>query len=262
MIGAIIGDVVGSRFEFHNIKTKNFDLWHNDCHPTDDTILTCAVADWLLHGGTPEKYLFTWGNKYKHIKYENGIIPPFGPAFTNWLDSQQPYNANTNGCIMRLSPIFDFYIDDLEKMFYTAKTLTCVTHNHPESIIATRAYIETGYMLKNNENITNIKNTISQKYDYNLFQSVDEIRPNYNKFYCKCKNSVPQAIVCAITATSFEDAVRNAISLGGDSDTLATMAGGLAEIRFGISGEFQEKVKKYLDKNMCDIINSVARRTK
>lgn len=259
MIGAIIGDVVGSHFEFHNIKTKDFEFWHNDCHPTDDTILTCAVADWLLHGGVPEKYLFTWGNKYKNKTCENGKIPIFSPGFTNWLRTQTPYNAKTNGCIMRLSPIFDFYSDDLQKMLYTAETLTNTTHNHPDSINATRAYIETGYMLKNKTDITKIKNAISEKYNYNLFQTVDEIRPNYNKFYATCKNSVPQAIVCALDATDYTDTLRNAISIGGDSDTLATMAGGLAEIRFNVPIELQNKVKKYLDKNMIKIINTIQR---
>lgn len=259
MIGAIIGDVVGSRFEFHNIKTKDFEFWHNDCHPTDDTILTCAVADWLLHGGVPEKYLFTWGNKYKNKTCENGKIPIFSPGFTNWLRTQTPYNAKTNGCIMRLSPIFDFYSDDLQKMLYTAETLTYTTHNHPDSINATCAYIETGYMLKNKTDITKIKNAISEKYNYNLFQTVDEIRPNYNKFYATCKNSVPQAIVCALDATDYTDTLRNAISIGGDSDTLATMAGGLAEIRFNVPIELQNKVKKYLDKNMIKIINTIQR---
>ena len=259
MIGAIIGDVVGSRFEFHNIKTKDFEFWHNDCHPTDDTILTCAVADWLLHDGAPEKYLSVWGNKYKNKTCENGKIPIFSPGFTNWLRTQTPYNAKTNGCIMRLSPIFDFYSDDLQKMLYTAETLTNTTHNHPDSINATRAYIETGYMLKNKTDITKIKNAISEKYNYNLFQTVDKIRPNYNKFYATCKNSVPQAIVCALDATDYTDTLRNAISIGGDSDTLATMAGGLAEIRFNVPIELQNKVKKYLDKNMIKIINTIQR---
>lgn len=259
MIGAIIGDVVGSRFEFHNIKTKDFQFWHDDCHPTDDTILTCAVADWLLHGGAPEKYLFAWGNRYKNKTFENGTIPAFGPGFTNWLHTKKPYNAKTNGCIMRLAPIFDFYSDNLNKMLYTAETLTNTTHNHPDSIHATRVYIETGYMLKNKTDVAKIKKIISEKYNYNLNQTVDEIRPNYNKFYTTCKNSVPQAIVCALDATDYTDTIRNAISIGGDSDTIATMSGALAEIRFGVPNELQNTVIKYLDKNMIKIINSVGR---
>ena len=253
MIGAIIGDVVGSRFEFHNIKSKQFQFWHNDCHPTDDTFLTCAVADWLLNGGAIENFLGTWGTKYKDITFEAGKISAFSSGFTNWLSTPQPYNADTNGCIMRISPILDFF-DDYDQMLSVAKQSTNITHNHPDSINATYAYITTGYMLKTKQNIQEIKNTVSKKCDYDLFRTIDEIRPTYNKFFCKCKNSVPQAIICALDSKSFTDAIRNAISIGGDSDTLAAMAGGLAEIRFGVPQTYKDKVQNYLDSNIKETI--------
>lgn len=127
---------------------------------------------------------------------------------------------------MRLSPI-PLMIDDLKIALDKAIELTSLTHNHPESILATRVYIETMYMAKKAISPAIIKNYITQKYGYNLSKSVDEIRPNYNKFYTSCKNSVPQAIICALDANSYEDAIKNAVSLGGDSDTLACMAGGI-----------------------------------
>lgn len=253
MIGAIIGDVVGSRFEFHNIKTKNFELWHKDCHPTDDSILTCATADWVIHGGNVADYLYKWGIRYKDTKFENGKISAFSPGFTRWLETKRAYNANTNGCIMRMSPIpimFDNYHTGMAR----AIELTSVTHNHQESLNATGAYIDTAYMLKEKTPIQEIKKHISQKYDYNLYQTLDEIRPNYNKFYYTCKNSVPMALIAALDAKNFVDAIRGAISIGGDSDTLACIAGGLGEIRFGISNDMYEILTKYIDFNMKKII--------
>ena len=140
---------------------------------------------------------------------------------------------------MRLSPI-PLLVDDLKVALDKAIELTSITHNHPESFLATRVYIETMYMAKKGVSSDIIKNYITTKYGYDLSKSVDEIRPDYNKFYSSCKNSVPQAIICALDANSYEDAIRNAVSLGGDSDTLACMAGGIAEMRFGVP----ENIKK------------------
>ena len=253
MIGAIIGDVVGSRFEFHNIKTKDFELWHNSCHPTDDSVLTCATADWIIHGGNPKTYLLKWGNRYKDQTFENGKIKAFSPGFTKWLETKQAYNANTNGCIMRMSPI-PIVFDDYDTCIARANELTCVTHNHPESINATGAYIDTAYMVKNHIPVPDIKKHVAQKYDYDLYQTLDEIRPNYNSFYYTCKNSVPMALIAALDANDFVDAIRGAISIGGDSDTLACIAGGIAELRFGVPIELRTKVDKYLDANMKKVI--------
>jgi ADP-ribosylglycohydrolase len=253
MIGAIIGDIVGSRFEFHNIKTKDFDLWHNDCHTTDDTILTCAVADCLLHNGIVKNYLMKWGWMYKNQKYEDGKISAFSKGFTKWLDSGVAYNANTNGCIMRLSPVPLFY-DNYNVGMNKAINITNTTHNHPESITATRAYIDTAYMIKKHISVDNIKEHISNKYDYDLYQSLDAARPTYNKFYCTCKNSVPFALIAALDATDFTDAIRSAVSIGGDSDTLACMAGGIAELRFGVSSELCAQSEKFMDSNMIKIV--------
>lgn len=259
MLGAIIGDIVGSPYEFHNIKTKDFPLFCERSCFTDDTILTCATADWLINGGNPAKYLQKWGKMYADRTYENGKVAPFGEGFTKWLETGQEYNAKTNGCIMRLSPV-PLWFDNMNDAMQKALELTKITHNHPESLNAAKAYIETAYLLKNNTNTAIIKNVIAHKYGYDMQQSVDEIRPDYNKFYCSCKNSVPQAIICALEAKSYEDAIRNAISLGGDSDTLACMAGGLAQIKFPVPAEIIKNAEKYMDDNVKNILHNFSQK--
>lgn len=255
MLGAVIGDIIGSPYEFHNIKTKDFDLFCDKCCFTDDTILTCATAEWLLTDKKPEDILKKWGNLYKDRTYEKGKISAFGKGFTNWLKTGECYHAKTNGCIMRLSPI-PLMIQDLKDALDKAVELTSITHNHPESLLATRAYIETMYMVKRGFSPIIIKNCITNKYGYDLSKSVDRIRPDYNQFYVSCKNSVPQAIICALDANSYEDAIRNAVSLGGDSDTLACMAGGIAEMRFGVPENIRKQALKFMDKSVLDCINS------
>ncbi len=253
MLGAIIGDIIGSPYEFHNIKHKDFELFYDGCCFTDDTILTCATAEWLLSDKKPEEILRKWGNLYKNRTYENGTIGAFGKGFTDWLETGKPYEAKTNGCIMRLSPI-SLMIDDLKIALNKAVKLTSITHNHSESILATRAYIETMYMVKKEIATPVIKNYITHKYGYDLSKNIDEIRQNYNKFYTSCKNSVPQAIICALDANSYEDAIRNAISLGGDSDTLACMAGGIAEVKFGVPENIKKQAAKYMDKRVLNTV--------
>ena len=253
MLGGIIGDIIGSPYEFHNIKSKEFELFCNKCCFTDDTILTCATAEWLLTDQKPETILQKWGRQYQHRTYENGTICAFGKGFTNWLETGIPYKAKTNGCIMRLSPI-PLMIDDLKVALDKAIKLTSITHNHPESLLATRVYIETMYMVKKEVSSPLIKNYITNKYGYDLSKSVDEIRPDYNKFYVSCKNSVPQAIICALDANSYEDAIRNAVSLGGDSDTLACMAGGIAELRFDIPETMKKQASKFMDDKVASTV--------
>lgn len=255
MLGSIIGDIIGSPYEFHNIKTKDFPLFCDKCCFTDDSILTCATAEWLISDKAPEEMLLKWGKRYQNRTYENGKIGAFGKGFTTWLENKTPYDAKSNGCVMRLSPIFLAY-NNKDEALQRALRLTKITHNHEESINATKAYIETGFLLKDGVSPKIIKNYISHKYQYDLLSSLDDIRPNYNKFYCSCKNSVPQALIAALDANSYEDAVRGAISLGGDSDTLACMAGGLAEIRFGVPKDIQTQALKYMDGNIFSTIQN------
>lgn len=259
MLGAVIGDIIGSPYEFHNIKTKEFPLFCEKCCFTDDTILSCATAEWLLTHQSPEDMLYKWGKKYKNRTYEDGQIAAFGKGFSEWLETKERGAAKTNGCIMRLSPVIGAF-DNKDQALKKALELTAITHNHEESITATKAYIETAFMLKKNIHPNIIKNYITHKYGYDLTKSVEEIRPNYNKFYCSCKNSVPQALISALDATSFEDAIRNAVSLGGDSDTLACMAGGLAEIRFEIPAHIQNEAALFMDQNVLNMVLAYEKR--
>lgn len=255
MFGAIIGDIIGSAYEFHNVKTKNFPLFTPKSCFTDDTILTCAVAEWLFSEEKPETILRQWGNLYKERTYENGSIEAFGRGFMKWLETGKSSNSKTNGCVMRLSPI-GMLEKDVNKALDKAVQLTAITHNHPESFIATKAYIETMFLVRRKTSIPLIKNYISTKYGYDLSKTIDDIRPNYNKFYCSCKNTVPQAIICALDATSYEDAIRNAISLGGDSDTLACMAGGIAELRFEIPEAIHKQAYQRIDNNILSVVRT------
>lgn len=253
MLGAVIGDIIGSPYEFHNIKTKEFKLFCDRSCFTDDTILTCATAESLFAHIPPQDALFKWGNLYKNRTYENGTVNAFGKGFSAWLENKRPNQSKTNGCIMRLSPVIFAFKNKKDALKY-ALELTKITHNHEESLNATAAYIETAFLLKHTVPPKIIKNIIKHKYKYDLSQSVDDIRKNYNKFYCSCKNSVPQAITCALDASSYEDAIRNAVSLGGDSDTLAAMAGGLAQISFDIPARIQQDALKYMD---TDVLHAI-----
>ncbi len=254
MLGAVIGDIVGSVYEFNNIKTKEFKFFSEKGYFTDDTILTCASADWLLNGGNAKDFLVKWGNKYINRNVQ-APQTPFGKGFMDWLKDKEhkPYMANTNGCVMRISPVA-YLIRNTKEALKKAEQFSNVTHNHIESLNAVRAYIETVHKCFNKENSNSVRKYISDKYGYDLTKSVDEIRQDYNKFYCTCKNSVPQAIVCALEANSFEDGIRNAVSLGGDSDTLACMCGAIVEARFGIPNDIKEKAFQYLDDNIKKII--------
>ena len=254
MLGAIIGDVVGSIYEFHNIKTKDFPLFLNNNTFTDDTILTAATAEWLLTNGNAKEIFLKWGRCYQSRTLEEGKIPAFGKGFMAWLETGRAYGAKTNGCVMRISPI-GLMEKDLKIALKKALYLTNMTHNHPESLKYTAAYIETMFLLKKEKSSEFIRSYISKKYHFDLSKTIDEIRPSYTKFYCSCKNSVPQAIQSVLEASSFEDAIRNAVSLGGDSDTLAAMVGGLAEVKFPIPICIQEKTLSYLDKNIKNIIS-------
>lgn len=259
MLGAIAGDVIGSCYEFHNIKHKRFPLFSKRSCFTDDTILTCATADWLISGGEPADFLRKWGLKYQNRTYENGSVAAFGRGFFEWLKTEKQGMSRMNGCVMRLSPI-PLLVASPALGQKLGQALTLTTHNHPESIKAVQAYLETAYLLKAQIPVPLIKNKITLKYHYDLGRPIPQIRKTYNKFYCSCEHSVSEAIICALDGHSFTDCIRNAISLGGDSDTLATMAGGLAEIRFGVPRLIQKETLSRLDNNILKLLNKVRER--
>ena len=273
MLGAIIGDIIGSVYEWNNIKTKDFPLFCSDCHFTDDTVMTIATAEALINGGKKEDFIAAykkWGRMYPDAGYGN--------AFNNWLnsDGSEPYNSFGNGSAMRVSPCG--WIMDRRffartgcwpvKAWGTVKCCAEVTHNHPEGIKGAQAtaaavflglfYAEGrsfGYSEKwsLDELKRETKNYIENSIGYDLSRSLEEIRPSYT-FNETCQDTVPQAITAFLESTDFEDAVRNAISLGGDSDTLAAITGSIAESVYGIPEMIKKEALSYLDKPILDMI--------
>lgn len=269
MFGAIIGDVVGSVYEFHNIKTKDFPLFQDKCFFTDDTVMTCAVAKAIMDGGSRDNFIDAmkkYGKMYPNAGY--------GGRFRSWLFSndRKPYNSFGNGSAMRVSPCA--WVDDCSETWVLpnkaanlAKLSAEVTHNHPEGIKGAVAVAEAIFICRyyhrqgttNENNIEACKKTVKEqiekKYGYNLSQALDEIRPGYS-FNETCQKTVPQAIIAFLESRDFEDAIRNAISLGGDSDTLAAITGSIAEAAYSIPQWIKEKACSYLDEPLMDLVNS------
>ena len=234
MLGAIIGDTIGSVYEFHNIKTTNFPLFDSHCNYTDDSIMTMAVADWLLtdpqHGMDTLEYSFlNFAQKYPCP------MGGYGPGFYRWLfepetfkeGKRHPYNSFGNGAAMRCSAN-GWMFDTLEETERVAGLSAAITHNHPEGIKGAQSTAATIFMARNGKSKEEIKDYISKKYGYNLNRSCDEIRPIYD-WDSSCQGTVPEAMVAFLDSTDFESAIRLAVSLGGDSDTLACITGGIAE---------------------------------
>ncbi len=266
MLGAIIGDIVGSVYEYENIKTKDFPLFRNDCFFTDDTVMTIAAADALINGGAADDFIDAykkWGRLYPNAGY--------GGNFGLWLylDDREPYNSFGNGSAMRVSPCAwrldcGFYARTgcwPSNGWEAVKTSASVTHNHPEgvkgaeatgaAIFLSRFYAER-HAFDYSEPWTlaelkkEIKDFVERNFSYDLSKTLDEIRPTY-RFNETCQGTVPQAIIAFLESTGFEDALRNAISLGGDSDTLTAITGSIAEAAYGIPKELEEKALNYLD---------------
>lgn len=252
MIGAIIGDIAGSRFEFNNHKSKEFELIVPECNFTDDTVMTCAIAEALMTKGEREtlqdaatRTMHSIGKHYPNCGY--------GYYFYTWIlnDLTKPYNSLGNGAGMRISPV-PFAFDDRTEMLEAAKAVTEVSHNHPEGIKGALAVADVIWMARQKMSFEEIRQTVNEKY-YKLYFTCDEIRPTYEHVET-CMESVPQAIEAFLESTSFEDAIRTAISIGGDSDTIACMAGGMAEAYWGVPDDIRELAEKYLDARLLDIV--------
>lgn len=276
MLGAIVGDIVGSVYEFNNIKTKKFPLFRDDCFFTDDTVMTCAVAEAVMNGGRRDDFIDAmkkYGRMYPNAGY--------GGRFGTWLFSNErgPYRSYGNGSAMRVSPcawVMDCGFCARTGMWPSkgramARLSAEVTHNHPEGIKGAMATVDAifmcryhfgGYCDYSQEPINDnpaeckkrIKDYIEREYGYDLSRTLDEIRPSY-RFNETCKDTVPQAILAFLESTDFEDAIRNAISLGGDSDTLAAITGSIAEAAYGIPGWIQKKAYSYLDEPLKAVIH-------
>ncbi len=236
MLGAVIGDIAGSIYEADPIKTKDFPFFGDYCRFTDDSVCTVAVADILLHNLPPAERMQAWCRRYPHRGY--------GGNFGMWIyiDPPEPYNSYGNGAAMRVSPAAFLNRNDLDAALSASDRVTEITHNHPEGMKGARATTHAIWLAFQGENAANIREVITSEYGYDLTQTVDEIRPSYY-FDITCQGTVPQAITCALESVNYEDAVRNAISLGGDADTLAAIVGPIAEALHGIPDELKERAE-------------------
>ena len=246
MLGAILGDMVGSPFEFdhNNYKHKDFPLLSERSHFTDDTVMTLAVARGLISGqGDAQK-------TFAEVRYEmrrlGNVYPDagYGGMFRRWLRAEhpQPYGSFGNGSAMWL-------FDMLDKTLEMAKVTAEVTHNHPEGIKGAQATAAAIFLARTGHSKPEIRQYVEQTFGYDLSRTCDEIRPGYRHVET-CQQTVPEAIVAFLESTGFEDALRNAVSLGGDSDTLACITGGIAEAFYGMSSELQQETLKRLPEEM------------
>lgn len=261
MLGAIIGDIVGSRFEFNNHRSKEFELFATGCFVTDDSIMTLAIAKAIMEATKTKdsegighyddfparlsdltvKYMQEIGRKYPNCG--------FGGMFYKWVFSHdpKPYNSFGNGAAMRVSSV-GFFAQSEEDAEHLAETVTAVTHNHEEGIKGAKATAVAIYLARKGANKNEIRQRIIRDY-YPLDFKIDDIRATY-RFNETCQETVPQAIECFLEATSFEDAIRTAISLGGDSDTIAAITGAIAEAYYGVPDDIKEKALAYLDEEL------------
>jgi ADP-ribosylglycohydrolase len=227
MIGSIIGDIVGSRFEFHNHRSTKFELFHEDSKFTDDTVCTIAVADWIIKSGekgitSPARFASILQEWCKKNPYES-----YGASFIKWIDNLKPYNSYGNGAAMRISPVGDYFITKDDVIYYSDMA-TGVSHNHPEGIKGARAIAYAIWLARSGNTKAVIKQAIEESFNYDMNFTCDEIRETY-KFNETCQGTVPQALVAFFESTDFESAIRLAVSIGGDSDTIACIVGGIAE---------------------------------
>jgi ADP-ribosylglycohydrolase len=246
MLGAIAGDIIGSVYEWNNIKIKYFPLFSPWGKFTDDTVLTVAVADAILNS---TDYV---SNYKEYYRYYDGA--GYGEMFHKWAKSSrsEPYNSWGNGSAMRVSPV-GFAFDNLDRVLLEAKRSAEVTHNHPEGIKGAQATAAAIFLGRTGHSKDQIKSYIENQFGYDLSQILDQIRPTY-KFDVSCQGTVPQAIIAFLESTNFEDAIRNAVSLGGDSDTLTCITGGIAEAFYGgVPEAIAQEVYKRLDSKLSKI---------
>lgn len=265
MLGAVIGDIVGSIYEFANIKTKDFPFFSGEKEYTDDSVLCIATADWLLHGGDVADYYYRYAIKY------NRPMGGYGTSFWEWVLTAQdgkgyfPYYSCGNGSAMRVAPVgwinSRISLLDEKRILKMAKTSAECTHNHPEGIKGAQATALCIYLARKGVAVNDIRKRISKDFGYDLSLSVDEIRSRYSWKGLDgkgnggiCQDSVPQAIICSLEASDYEDAIRNAISIGGDSDTIGCITGGIAEALFGIPDNIREEGMTYLPKELRLIV--------
>lgn len=247
LIGAIAGDIIGSKYEFMSMKSLNFPLFSEYSQFTDDTVMTVANADWLLTKDSLFSIMRRYGNSYMAAGY--------GGMFRGWLmsDNPQPYNSFGNGSAMRVSPV-GWAFDSLEETLEKAKESAEVTHNHPEGIKGAQAVAACIYLARTGKSKQDIKEYIESTFGYDLSRSCEEIRPDYI-FSETCQESVPESIIAFLDSTSFEDAIRLAVSLGGDADTMGAITGSIAEAYYKeIPEEIKKEVLERLPEEFIDVM--------
>lgn len=269
MLGAIIGDIVGSRFEWNNHKDKHFELFTEDCRMTDDSIMTLAVAKALMETekastrGTSDyasllarmsiRYMQEFGHRYPECG--------FSRAFFQWIvsDDPQPYNSFGNGAAMRISPVA-YAAKSEDEVRRLSAAVTGISHNHAEGLKGAEATAMAVYLARSGSSKAEIRNRIGNNY-YRMDFTLDAIRDAY-RFTTDCQATVPQAIEAFLESTSYEDAIRYAVSLGGDSDTLAAIAGAIAEAHYGIPEQIKERALAYFDAELLSVYEEWVRFTR
>ena len=247
MLGSIIGDIIGSTYEFRNAHGYDFDPFPPGSGFTDDTVLTIAIADAIMNGKSYSESVREYALKYPGRGY--------GGWFIEWvyMTDPKPYNSFGNGSAMRVSPVGWAY-NSLEKTVEEAERSASITHNHPEGIKGAQAVAAAMFMARKGSSKQEIRDYITRTFSYNLERSLSEIKPFYS-FNETCQKTVPEALICFLESSNFEDAVRKAIWLGGDSDTLACIAGSIAEAFYlDMPQSWIEKAAGYLDNDLTDVV--------
>jgi len=253
MIGAIIGDIVGSRFEWNNHRSKDFEFLTYKCFFTDDTVMSLAVCKALMECQTD--YSDLSDQAIRNMQEIGRPYPKcgYGGMFYNWMysESPEPYNSFGNGAAMRISAC-GHVAQSVEEAKSLSHTVTAVTHNHPEGIKGAEAVAVAVFMARSGKNLLEIRDYIDKNY-YPMDFSLDDIRETY-EFNETCQETVPQALVAFFESTDFEDAIRNAISIGGDSDTIAAITGGIAEAYYGVPTQIRKHALTFLDEKLLEIL--------
>lgn len=255
MLGGVVGDIAGSAYEFHNMRSWDywkFDLFTPWTRFTDDTVMTLAVAKWLLEDKEHTVQCLINCMQKLGRRYPNA---GYGCNFASWLEvnDPQPYNSWGNGAGMRVSPV-GLYAKTLEEALGLAAITASVSHNHPEGVKGAQAIAASVFLCKEGKSKREIKEYVEKTFGYDLHRTIAEIRPNY-RFDVSCQGSVPEAIIAFLEGNSFEEVIRLAISLGGDSDTIACMAGAIAACCYDIPVEIAEKCNRLLTDELRKIID-------
>lgn len=247
MLGALVGDIIGSVYEFHNTKSTDFELFRKNSRFTDDSVMTLAVAKWLLEDIEHTSFYLVNCMQELGLRYPSA---GYGGRFVRWLYERnpQPYNSWGNGAGMRVSPV-GLYAKTLDEALKLAEITASVSHNHPEGVKGAQAIAASVFLAKDGRSKAEIKEYVENTFGYDLNRTIEEIRPQY-EFTESCQGSVPEAIIAFLEGNSFEEVIRLAISLGGDSDTIACMAGAIAACVYPIPDEIAERCNLVLTEDL------------